>query len=135
MVIVLIALLGLFFMRGDLDMKSTKIESETAIVDDYGDDVVLFGEDKKRMRDEAFVDTTPRIIMYSRENCHPCEKWWLEERPKWESVGWSIEKIMVDASDKKLTPRFEIHDSDGQTFEVVGFMTSYTFKKAKEGKK
>ena len=76
----------------------------------------------------------PTITMYSRDNCPPCDSWWAVERPKWEAVGWSIERV-TDENTSKLTPWYEIHDGDGQQFEVLGFMTTEKFRKAKEGAK
>lgn len=82
------------------------------------------------------IVTQPKasIVMHSRDNCPPCDSWWAVERTKWEAVGWSIEK-QIDNNDSKLTPWFEVHDADGDTFEVSGYMTGETFKKAKAGAK
>lgn len=76
----------------------------------------------------------PTITMYSRDNCPPCDSWWAVERPRWESVGWSIDRV-TDENTSKLTPWYEITDGDGQQFEVIGFMTTEKFRKAKEGAK
>ena len=85
---------------------------------------------------DVIVATKPKavIIMHSRDNCPPCDSWWAVERTKWEAVGWSIEK-QIDNNDRKLTPWFEIHDADGDVFNVNGYMTGETFKKAKAGAK
>ena len=72
--------------------------------------------------------------MHSRDNCPPCDRWWAVERPRWEAVGWSIDRV-TDDNTSKLTPWYEIHDGDGERFEVVGYMTSEKFRKAKEGAK
>ena len=84
----------------------------------------------------ASVETIqkPSIIMHSRDNCPPCDSWWAVERPRWEAVGWSIDRV-TDDNTSKLTPWYEIHDGDGERFEVVGYMTSEKFRKAKEGAK
>jgi hypothetical protein len=74
----------------------------------------------------------PTITMYSRDNCPPCDSWWAVERPRWEAVGWSIDRI-TDENTSKLTPWYEIHDGDGQQFEVIGYLTTEKFRKAKEG--
>jgi hypothetical protein len=76
----------------------------------------------------------PTIIMHSRDRCPPCDSWWAAERPKWEAVGWSIDRI-TDENTSKLTPWYEIEDGDGQRFDVVGFMTADSFRKAKAGAK
>ena len=74
----------------------------------------------------------PTIIMHSRDKCPPCDSWWAVERTKWEAVGWSIEK-MSDENSSKPTPWYEITDGDGQQFEVIGYLTTEKFRKAKEG--
>ena len=74
----------------------------------------------------------PTITMHSRDNCPPCDSWWAVERPRWEAVGWSIDRV-TDENTSKLTPWYDIHDGDGQQFEVIGFMTTEKFRKAKEG--
>jgi hypothetical protein len=76
----------------------------------------------------------PTITMHSRDNCPPCDSWWAVERPRWEAVGWSIDRV-TDENTSKLTPWYDIHDGDGQQFEVIGFMTTEKFRKAKEGAK
>ena len=76
----------------------------------------------------------PTITMYSRDNCPPCDSWWAVERPRWEAVGWSIDRV-TDENTSKLTPWYDIHDGDGQQFEVVGYLTTEKFRKAKEGAK
>ena len=76
----------------------------------------------------------PTITMYSRDNCPPCDSWWAVERPRWEAVGWSIDRV-TDENTSKLTPWYEIIDGDGQQFEVVGYLTTEKFRKAKEGAK
>jgi len=76
----------------------------------------------------------PSITMYSRDNCPPCDSWWAVERPRWEAVGWSIDRI-TDENTSKLTPWYEIHDGDGEQFEVIGYLTTEKFRKAKEGAK
>ena len=84
----------------------------------------------------ASVETIqkPSITMHSRHNCPPCDSWWAVERPRWEAVGWSIDRI-TDENTSKLTPWYEIHDGDGERFEVIGYMTTEKFRKAKEGAK
>lgn len=74
------------------------------------------------------------IVMYSRDNCPPCVRWWEVERPRWEALGWRIEKITDNASNK-LTPWFHIKDRDGKRFDVRGFMDGEKFRRAKEGAK
>jgi hypothetical protein len=76
----------------------------------------------------------PTITMHSRDNCPPCDSWWAVERPRWEAVGWSIDRI-TDENTSKLTPWYDIHDGDGQQFEVIGYLTTEKFRKAKEGAK
>jgi hypothetical protein len=76
----------------------------------------------------------PSIVMHSRDNCPPCDSWWAVECPRWEAVGWSIDRV-TDNSTTKLTPWYEIHDGDGDKFEVIGYLTTEKFRKAKEGAK
>jgi hypothetical protein len=82
---------------------------------------------------KAFVKP-PTITMHSRDNCPPCDSWWAVERTRWEAVGWSIDRV-TDENTSKLTPWYEIHDGDGDRFEVVGYLTTAKFRKAKEGAK
>lgn len=74
----------------------------------------------------------PTIIMHSRDKCPPCDSWWAVERPRWEAVGWSIDRV-TDENTSKLTPWYEITDGDGQQFEVIGYLTTEKFRKAKAG--
>jgi hypothetical protein len=74
------------------------------------------------------------IVMYSRDNCPPCLRWWEVERPRWQALGWRIEKV-VDNTSSRLTPWFRIKDRDGKKFDVRGFMDGEKFRKAKEGAK
>lgn len=79
------------------------------------------------------MTTKPVIVMYTRKNCPPCKLWINNDKPRWESVGWTIE--VVDETGSKFTPWFAITDGDGTQFEVNGLLTADSFKKAKEGVK
>jgi thioredoxin-related protein len=87
---------------------------------------------KKHDSVAVYEDKEAVIVMYSRDNCPPCLRWWEVERPRWEALGWRIEKITDNASNK-LTPWFHIKDRDGKKFDVRGFMDGEKFRKAKEG--
>jgi len=87
---------------------------------------------KNAENNQVSGDIEAVIVMYSRDNCPPCLRWWEVERPRWEAVGWSIDRV-TDENTSKLTPWYEIHDGDGQQFEVLGYLTTEKFRKAKEG--
>ena len=72
------------------------------------------------------------IVMYSRDNCPPCLRWWEVERPRWQALGWRVEKV-IDNTSSRLTPWFRINDRDGKKFDVRGFMDGEKFRRAKEG--
>lgn len=79
------------------------------------------------------MTTKPVIVMYTRKNCPPCKVWINNDKPRWESVGWTID--VVEETGSRLTPWFSITDGDGTHFEVNGLLTADSFKKAKEGAK
>ena len=88
-------------------------------------------EQLSKFRAENF--SKARITMHTRSNCPPCKLWISQEKSKWENVGWEID--VQDETGNRMTPWFSVQDTDGTKFEVVGYMTGETFKKAKEGAK
>lgn len=60
------------------------------------------------------------IIMFSRSNCPPCEKWWRCERQRFEDAGYTV-AICYD-HDFAITPRFGVTDGT-KSADIVGYMT------------
>ena len=80
---------------------------------------------------EHFADDTPspsdkpkaskrEVIMFSRSNCPPCERWWRCERQRFEDAGYTV-AICYD-HDFAITPRFGVTDGT-KSADIVGYMT------------
>jgi hypothetical protein len=80
---------------------------------------------------ERFGDDTPspsdkpkaikrEVIMFSRSNCPPCDKWWRCERQRFEEAGYTV-AICYD-HDFAITPRFGVTDGT-KSSDIVGYMT------------
>lgn len=63
------------------------------------------------------------IKLYYSDNCTPCERWRLNEQPKYEKQGWKIEAIKANEG---TTPRFEVCDGLF-CFTHTGYMTVQQF--------
>ena len=60
------------------------------------------------------------VIMFSRPNCPPCDKWWRCERQRFEDAGYTV-AICYD-HDFAITPRFGVTDG-AKSADIVGYMT------------
>jgi hypothetical protein len=60
------------------------------------------------------------VIMFSRSNCPPCDKWWRCERQRFEDAGYTV-AICYD-HDFAITPRFGVTDGT-KSADIVGYMT------------
>jgi hypothetical protein len=60
------------------------------------------------------------VIMFSRANCPPCDKWWRCERQRFEDAGYTV-AICYD-HDFAITPRFNVTDGT-KSADIVGYMT------------
>ena len=72
----------------------------------------------------------PTIVMHSASWCGPCQKWKRDSLPQWKAIGWTVDVVEDDAT-KQTVPWFEITDSDGVRFKVVGYMDIKAFEAAK----
>lgn len=90
------------------------------VIDDSWDDSGSGFEDSAG---EPSPSTPAVITMLTQPNCPPCEQWWRVERPKWEAVGWTVEKADVSGSGFRSTPSFLINDRNGDSYRVAGYLT------------
>jgi hypothetical protein len=60
------------------------------------------------------------VVMFSRSNCPPCDKWWRCERQRFEDAGYTV-AICYD-HDFAITPRFGVTDGT-KSADIVGYMT------------
>jgi hypothetical protein len=74
--------------------------------------------------------SAPTIVMHSASWCGPCQKWKRESLPQWKAIGWTVDVVEDDAATQTV-PWFEITDSDGVEFKVVGYMDLKAFETAK----
>ena len=62
------------------------------------------------------------IILHARANCPPCDLWWANERPKFESAGWKIAIHSLSSTDNGRAPFFTIQ-LDGKQVDLQGYQT------------
>lgn len=60
------------------------------------------------------------IIIFTRPNCPPCDRWKRCEQAKFEAEGWSV--AYCDQHDYPLTPTFLI-DANGKQTEHRGYLS------------
>lgn len=66
------------------------------------------------------VEAKKEIVIFTRANCPPCDKWKRIEQPKFERAGWSV--AYCDQHNYGLTPTFLI-DVNGKQTEHRGYLT------------
>jgi hypothetical protein len=74
------------------------------------------------VRPELKVASTKEIILHARANCPPCDLWWANERPKFESAGWKIAIHSLSSTDNGRAPFFTIQ-LDGKQVDLQGYQT------------
>lgn len=70
--------------------------------------------------DNKKVEAKKEIIIFTRSNCPPCDRWKRIEQPKFERAGWTV--AYCDQHSYGLTPTFLI-DANGKQIEHRGFLT------------
>jgi len=97
----------------DIAPTSSELISELEQVQEYiGDDTPSPSDKPKAVKRE--------IVMFSRSNCPPCDKWWRCERQRFEDAGYTV-AICYD-HDFAITPRFGVTDGT-KSADIVGYMT------------
>ena len=97
----------------DIAPTSSELISQVEQVQEYiGDDTPSPSDKPKAIKRE--------IIMFSRSNCPPCDKWWRCERQRFEDAGYAV-AICYD-HDFAITPRFGVTDGT-KSADIVGYMT------------
>ena len=61
----------------------------------------------------------PEIVIFTRPNCPPCDRWKQIEQPKFEKAGWVV--AYCDQHDFVLTPHF-IFEVNGRAYEHKGYL-------------
>ena len=47
-----------------------------------------------------------RVIMFSRDNCPPCDRWYANDKHVWESQGWIVQRVKYNGP--LATPWFAV---------------------------
>lgn len=66
------------------------------------------------------VEAKKEIVIFTRANCPPCDRWKKIEQPKFERAGWKV--AYCEQHNYGLTPTFLI-DANGRQVEHRGFLT------------
>ena len=66
------------------------------------------------------VEAKKEIVIFTRANCPPCDKWKQIEQPKFERAGWTV--AYCDQHNYGITPTFLI-DANGKQTEHRGYLT------------
>lgn len=104
--------------------------SETLIKpDDHETDFVIMDHNSDEMK---YIDTTQpipidrheiskrEIIIFTRRNCPPCDRWKQIEQKRFEKAGWTV--AYCDQHNYALTPTFLI-DANNKQVEHRGFLS------------
>lgn len=65
------------------------------------------------------VEAKKEIVIFTRSNCPPCDRWKKIEQPKFERAGWTV--AYCEQHSYGLTPTFLI-DSNGKQVEHRGYL-------------
>ena len=65
------------------------------------------------------VEAKKEIVIFTRSNCPPCDKWKRIEQPKFEHAGWRV--AYCEQHSYGLTPTFLI-DANGKQTEHRGYL-------------
>ena len=65
------------------------------------------------------VEAKKEIVIFTRANCPPCDRWKQIEQPKFERAGWKV--AYCDRHSYGLTPTFLI-DANGKQTEHRGYL-------------
>jgi glutaredoxin len=63
--------------------------------------------------------TKKEIVIFTRRNCPPCDRWKRIEQPKFEKAGWTV--AYCDNHNFALTPHFLIEEN-GKKYENKGYL-------------
>lgn len=66
------------------------------------------------------VEAKKEIVIFTRSNCPPCDRWKKIEQPKFERAGWTV--AYCEQHSFGLTPTFLI-DVNGKQTEHRGYLT------------
>ena len=66
------------------------------------------------------VEPKKEIVIFTRANCPPCDRWKQIEQPKFERAGWTV--AYCDQHSYGLTPTFLI-DANGKQVEHRGYFS------------
>ena len=65
------------------------------------------------------VEAKKEIVIFTRSNCPPCDRWKQIEQPKFERAGWTV--AYCDRHDFAITPHFLIEEN-GKKYENRGYL-------------
>ena len=65
------------------------------------------------------VEAKKEIVIFTRANCPPCDRWKQIEQPRFERAGWKV--AYCDRHDFALTPDFLIEEN-GKKYENKGYL-------------
>ena len=66
------------------------------------------------------VEAKKEIVIFTRSNCPPCDRWKQVEQPKFERAGWTV--AYCEQHSYGLTPTFII-EYNGKQVEHRGYLT------------
>jgi len=66
------------------------------------------------------VKAKKEIVIFTRSNCPPCDRWKRIEQPKFERAGWTV--AYCDRHDFAITPHFLI-EANGKAYENKGYLS------------
>jgi hypothetical protein len=103
----------------DIAPTSSELISQVEQVQEHFRDATKMFDDTPSPSDKPKA-VKREVIMFSRPNCPPCDKWWRCERQCFEDAGYTV-AICYD-HDFAITPRFGVTDGT-KSADIVGYMT------------
>lgn len=64
------------------------------------------------------------IQMASLPGCEPCERWWRDERPKYERQGWRVTRIGIADTGFTVAPSFVLMNGETEIGRHQGWMST-----------
>ena len=65
------------------------------------------------------VEAKKEIVIFTRSNCPPCDRWKQIEQPKFERAGWTV--AYCSDHNFAITPHFLI-EANGKKYENKGYL-------------
>ncbi len=115
---------------GDIRSHLEQEHNQTGKLNGFGTEEMLDLHDAIHESEKKGFKTVPTIVMHGSTNCGPCINWWNNKKPEWKRAGWFVRKV-TEIDFVRPLPWYEVTDSDGVKFEVIGSMDGRNFAEAR----